>query len=68
MKFTTIENVVDRKVAILLKSLRSIKSAYTNKNIFMKTLFMVNEFEVLWYALREEVMTLNTNAADKHVP
>ena len=33
MKFTTIKNVVDRKAAILLKALRSIKSVYTNKNI-----------------------------------
>ena len=29
MKFTTIEDVVDRKAATLLKSLRSIKSVYT---------------------------------------
>ena len=38
MKFTTIKNVVDRKVATLLKALRSIKSVYTNKNIFITTL------------------------------
>ena len=30
MIFATIENVVDRKVATLLKSLCSIKSVYTN--------------------------------------
>ena len=47
MKFTTIENVVDRKLATLLKFLRSIKSVYTDKNIFIKTLFMDNKFEVL---------------------
>ena len=47
MKFTTIENVMDRKAATLLKYLRIIKSVYTNKNIFIKTLFMDKEFEVL---------------------
>ena len=47
MKFTTIENVVDRKAATLLKALRRIKSVYTNKNIFITTLYMDNEFEVL---------------------
>ena len=59
---------MDRKAATLLKSLRSIKSVYTNKNIFIKTLFMDNEFEVLQDDLREEGLTLNTNAADEHVP
>ena len=44
MKFTTIENVVDRKAATLLKALRSIKSVYTNKNIFINKLFMDNKF------------------------
>ena len=47
MRFTTIENMVGRKAATLLKALRSIKSVYTNKNIFIKTLFMDNGFEVL---------------------
>ena len=68
MKFTTIENVVDRKAATLLKSLRSIKSVYTNKNIFITTLYMDNEFEVLCKALRDKGFTLNTTAADEHVP
>ena len=68
MKFTTIENVVDRKAATLLKSLRIIKSVNTNKNIFIKTLFMENGFEVLRDDLREEGLTLNTNAADEHDP
>ena len=40
IKFTTIENVADWKAATLLKSLRSMKSVYTNKNIFIKFLFM----------------------------
>ena len=31
MRFTTIETLVDRKAATLLKSLCSIKSVYTNK-------------------------------------
>ena len=47
MKLTTIENVVDEKAATLLKSFRSIKIVYTNKNIFIKTLYMDNKFEVL---------------------
>ena len=47
MKFTTIKNVVDWKAATLLTSLHSIKSFYTNKNIFIKPLFVDNEFEVL---------------------
>ena len=47
MKFTTIESVVDRKADTILKYLHSIKSVYTNKYIFIKTLFMDNEFEVL---------------------
>ena len=64
MKFTTIKNVVDRKSATPLKSLRSIKSVYTNKNIFIKTLFMDNEFEVLRDDLREEGLILNNTAAD----
>ena len=29
---------------------------------------MDNKFEVLWDALRDEVLTLNTTAADEHVP
>ena len=68
MKFTTIKNVVDWKADTLLKALRSIKSVYTNKNIFIKTLFMDKEFEVLQENLWEEGLTLNTNAADDHVP
>ena len=40
--FTTIKTVVDWKAATLLKYLCSIKSVYTNKNIFIKTLFMDN--------------------------
>ena len=68
MKLTTIKNVMDRKVATLLKSLCSIKSLYTNKNIIIKTLFMDNEFEVLRDDLREEVLTLKTTADDEHVP
>ena len=62
MNFTTINNVVDRKAATLLKSLRSIKSVYTNENIFIKTLYMDNEFEVLWDALQDKEITLNTSA------
>ena len=42
MEFTTIKTVVDWKAATLLKSLYSIKSVYTNKNFFIKTLFMDN--------------------------
>ena len=68
MKFTTIKDVVDRKSATPLKSLRSIKSFYTNKNTFIKTLFMDNEFEVLRDNLREELLTLNTTATNQHVP
>ena len=29
---------------------------------------MDNEFEVLFYALQDEGLTLNTNTADEHVP
>ena len=68
MKFTTIENVVDQKAATLLKALRSIKSVYTNKNIFIKTLFMDNEFEVLQDVLRDEEITLNTTSSNEHIP
>ena len=68
MNFTTIENVVDRKAATLLKSLRSIKSVYTSKNIFTKKRFMENEFEVLGDDFREEEFNLNTTAANKHIP
>ena len=68
MNFTTIKSVVGRKAAALLKSLRIIKSVYTNKNIFIKTLFMDNEFEVLRDALQDKGITLNTTSADEHVP
>ena len=68
MKFTTIKNVVDQKAATLLKALRSIKSVYTNKNIFINTLYMDNEFEVLRDDLRDKGLTLNTTSADEHVP
>ena len=54
--------MVDQKAATLLKYLRSIKSVYTNKNIFIKTLYMDNEFEVLWDALQDKEITLNTSA------
>ena len=67
MKFSTIKNVVDRKAATLLKSLRSIKSVYT-KYIYITTLYMDNEFEVLCNALQDDGITLNTTAADEHVP
>ena len=60
MKLTTIENVVDKKADTLLKALRSIKSVYINKNIFITTLYMDNKFEVLHNALRDEEITLNT--------
>ena len=68
MKFTTIENVVDWKAATLLKYLCSIKIVYTNKNIFITTLCMDNKFEVLRNALQDKVITLNTTAANEHVP
>ena len=68
MRFATNENVVDQKAAALLKSLRSIKIVYTNKNIFIKALFMDKEFEVLRGALQDKWTTLNTTADDKHVP
>ena len=67
VKFTTIKNEVDWKSATLLRSFRSIKSVYTNKNIFIMTLYMDNHFEVVRDALRDEGVTLNTTAADKHV-
>ena len=67
MKSTTIENVVDRKAATLLKALRIIKSVYTNTNIFIKTLFMDNEFEVLQDALGDKGITPKTTASNKHV-
>ena len=68
MKFTIIENLVYQKAATLLKSLRSIKSVYTNKNIFITTLYMDKTFEVLRYDLQDEVTTLNTTASDEQVP
>ena len=67
MRFATIENVVDWNAATLLKSLRSIKSVYANKNIFIKTLYMDNKFEVLRDALLDRGITLSTTAADEHV-
>ena len=66
MKFTTIENVVDRKAATLLKSLRSIKSV-TQIKIFDKKLFMDNEFEVLQDAFGAKGITPKSTAANKHV-
>ena len=68
MKLTTIENVLDRKAATLLKSLRIIKIVYTNKDIFIKTLHMDNECEFLRDALQDKGITLNTTAADEHIP
>ena len=68
MKLTTIKNVVDKKADTLLKSLRSIKSVYINKNIFITTLYTENEFEVLHDALQYEGITLISLAADEHVP
>ena len=53
MKFNTIKNVLYRKADILLKAFRSIKSVYTNKNVFITTLYMDSEFEVLHKALRD---------------
>ena len=68
MKFTTIKHGVDRKSATLLKSLCSIKSIYKNKNLFIKILFVANNFVVLRDDFREEGMTLNTSAAEKQIP
>ena len=53
MKFTIIRNVVDWKAANLLKALGSIKSVYTDKNLYKKIL-MDNNFEVLQEDLQEE--------------
>ena len=68
MKFTTIENMVDQKVATLLKSLRSIKNVYKNVNILITTLYMDNNFEVLHDALQDEGLNLNNTAANEYVP
>ena len=68
MKFTTIENVVDQKADTLFKALRSIKSVSTNKNIFIKTLFVDNKFEVVRDNLQEELLNPNTTKADEHIP
>ena len=67
MKFTTIEYVVDRKAATLLKTLRSIKSV-TQIKIFDKKLFMDNKFEVLRDSFWDKGITPKTTGADKHVP
>ena len=68
MKLTKIKNILDREAATLLKNLQSKKSVYTNKNIFIITLYMDNKFEVLHDILNDKGITLNTTAADKHVP
>ena len=68
MKFTTIENVVDQKAVTLLNALRSIKSVYANRNIFIKTLCTDNKFKVLRDTLGDKGLTLNTTAANEHVP
>ena len=65
VRFTTIKNVGYRKAATLLKALCSIKSVYKNKNIFIKTLYTDNEFEVLRDALQDEGITLNITADKK---
>ena len=58
MKFPTIENVLDQKAATLLKSLRSIKNVYTNKNIFITPLYMDKKIEVLRESLQDKGITL----------
>ena len=68
MKFTTIKNVGDQKAATILKSLQSIKSVCTNKNIFITTLYRDNKFEVLRDALKDEGITLNTTGDNEQVP
>ena len=52
MRFAKTESVVERKAATLLKSLCIIKSVYTNRNIFIRTLYMDKKNEVLHNALQ----------------
>ena len=41
VKFTIIKNVVDRKVATLVKETRDIKIVYTNKDINIKKILQL---------------------------
>ena len=68
MKLTKIKNILDREAATLLKNLQSKKSVYTNKNIFITTLYRDNKFEVLRDALKDEGITLNTTGDNEQVP
>ena len=68
VEFATNENVADWKAYTLLKVLRIIKSVHTNKNIFITTLCMDYEFEVLHKDFQYEGLALNNTAADENVP
>ena len=59
---------MDRKADTLAKTIRNIKSVYTNKYITIKTLFMDNKFEVIKNTSRGTELNLNTTTADEHVP
>ena len=68
VKFSTAENIADRKAKTLLKGLRNTTSLYNKQNVSITTLFMDNESEALKPHLDEMNITLNTTAASEHVP
>ena len=68
IKFTTAENISDRKAKTLLQGLQNMTSLYNKQNVNIATLFMDNEFEVLKPKLDAMSITLNTTATNDHVP
>ena len=64
LQFTTVEFMKNRQVATVHAYLQSVIKLYTSRGFVIDTIFGDHEFEVLrpWHP------TLNTTAADEHVP
>ena len=67
IKFTTVEILKDCKAATIMNGLKAVVNLYNSQNFKIKTMFMDNKFEVLDSALKQEHITLNTNAEYEHV-
>ena len=68
IKFTTVENLMERKATTVMIGLNAVINLYSSQHFKIKTMYMDNEFEVLDSALKEKHINLFTTAEDEHVP
>ena len=68
IKFTTLENVGNRKGTTLLCGMTAGPKFYGEHVYDISTMFMENDFEALALYMKGVKINLNTTAADEHVP